>query len=275
VDGYRDTVGGVQACPMDTAAGQDVGIGAFVPLPQYFGGLLDDVRNYDYALETMAIAVQAGIPMLHELEAQWDMNAQSGLVAGDSIGGHTGQVMNSGGNPWMLGKSGNALVLDGVDDYVTVPEYKGIVGKSSRTCAAWVKTSKADGQIVSWGGQERGRKWVVRVNNNGTLRAEVQNGWIYGMTPIHDGQWHHVAVVLDSDGTPDVSFSGVDGYRGFTVGGHAFDGYRPQISIGFVRCRYFGVWMKWVYARAALRMGVYMCVSVAQKKAMRAADVYA
>lgn len=30
-------------------------------------------------------------------------------------------------------------------------------------------------------------------------------GYRYGITPVNDGQWHHVAVVLDNDGTPNTN----------------------------------------------------------------------
>jgi len=101
-----------------------------------------------------------------------------------------------------------------------VPGYRGVPGKISRTCTAWVKTTKTSGQILTWGTLETGRKWVIRIESSGALRAEVQNGWIYGKIPVNDGQWHHVAVVLDSDGTPDVSEIRlyVDGVRD-TIGG--------------------------------------------------------
>ena len=80
-----------------------------------------------------------------------------------------------------------------------------ILGSAGRTCAAWIKTAKPSSQIVSWGSSQTGGKWAVRVNENGTLRAEVGGGYIYGTTMIADGAWHHVAVVLTDDGSADIS----------------------------------------------------------------------
>jgi len=205
VDGVRQAIGGLQACAMDTAVGQDAAIGSFMPLPQYFSGLVDEVRVYDYALTSAAITVQTGMTVPTTLEAYWKLDEQSGPTAADSAGGHDGQVNDRESNPWIVGKIGNALLFNGINDCMTVPGYKGITGKLSRTCMAWVKTTQAGGQIVSWGSKETGRKWIMRVNENGTLRAEVEGGYIYGTTRINDGQWHHVAAVLDNDGTPDVS----------------------------------------------------------------------
>jgi hypothetical protein len=215
VDGYLQAAGGVQACGIDTAVGQDAAIGSFSPLPQFFSGLVDEVRVYDYALTSAAITVQMGASVTVELEAYWKLDEQSGLTVADSAGGHDGQINYDQGNPWVMGKSGNALQLDGWNDSMTVPGYKGITGKASRTCTAWVKTTKTGGQILSWGSKETGRKWIVRVNENGTLRAEVESGYVFGTTLINDGQWHHIAAVLDNDGTPNVSEVRlyVDGYR--------------------------------------------------------------
>jgi len=220
VDGNLEMISSVRACPVNTGTEQDAAIGLFAPQPAYYSGLLDEVRIYEYALHDTAIMLQARGPVMMNLEAHWTMDEQSGTRAADSVGGHDGQVIGGSGSSWTLGRIGNALFLDGVDDYVTVPGYRGVPGKISRTCTAWVKTTKTSGQILTWGTLETGRKWVIRIESSGALRAEVQNGWIYGKIPVNDGQWHHVAVVLDSDGTPDVSEIRlyVDGVRD-TIGG--------------------------------------------------------
>jgi len=43
------------------------------------------------------------------------------------------------------------------------------------------------------------------VLDDGNLRLGVGGGGINGSTIVADGEWHHVAAVLQSDGTPDVS----------------------------------------------------------------------
>ena len=128
----------------------------------------------------------------------------SGNIAADgSIYERAGQLVN--GPTWDTGYSGGALNFDGTDDYIEIPGYKGVSGKSSRTCTAWIKTAVAPGEILTWGNTDLGRKWIIRVNETGTLRAEVQGGYLYGTTPLTDDTWHHIGVVLDSDGTPDIS----------------------------------------------------------------------
>ncbi|MCE5185904.1 MAG: discoidin domain-containing protein [Planctomycetaceae bacterium] len=121
-----------------------------------------------------------------------------------SLYGRHGLLVN--GPAWdSSGHSGGALVLDGTNDYVQITGYKGVTGSGPRTCTAWIKTTALSSQIISWGSTAATEKWMIRVNDNGTLRAEVQGGSIYGTTPIADGNWHHVAVVLADDGSADIS----------------------------------------------------------------------
>ena len=84
--------------------------------------------------------------------------------------------------------------------------YKGITGSASRTCCAWIKTTAVSREILTWGSEpSSGARWIVRVNEGGQLRAEVQGGNIIGTTPINDGDWHHIAVVLEDDGSADIT----------------------------------------------------------------------
>ena len=98
-----------------------------------------------------------------------------------------------------------SLFFDGLDDYVEIPDFKGITGTASRTCSAWIKTTEVSDEIITWGEWVTGGKWIVRVNETGSLRIEVAGGYVYGTTLINDGSWHHVAVVLEDDGSPDIS----------------------------------------------------------------------
>jgi endoglucanase len=139
------------------------------------------------------------------LQLYLKFNETSGSTAGDnSIYSRSGLLVN---NPtWSSGGvTGGALSFDGTDDYVVISGYKGVTGTASRTCCAWIKPEAVSGEIVGWGPDTEGAKWIVRVNDNGTLRAEVNGGAIYGTTVLTDGSWHHIAVVLENDGSPDIS----------------------------------------------------------------------
>ena len=109
----------------------------------------------------------------------------------------------------VTGKIGQSLILDG-DDYVEmdVTGYKGVAGTKSRTCAAWIQTTSANGTIMDWGDSADGEKWKFYIldtfGTTGALQVEVWGGHIVGSTDLRDGNWHHVAAVLRNDGSPDV-----------------------------------------------------------------------
>ncbi len=138
------------------------------------------------------------------LQLHLKFDETSGDTAYDnSIYWRPGTLVNA--PTWDLGHSGNALLFDGTNDHVEVSGYQGIPGGGSRTCMAWVKTASVSGEILTWGEEYNGGRWVIRVNEGGQLRAEVQGGNIIGTTVINNDTWHHVAVVVADDGSPDIA----------------------------------------------------------------------
>ena len=140
-------------------------------------------------------------------KAHWKLDESSGAIASDSSGNdHDGALQ---GDPiWQptSGQIDGALQFDGVDDYVVVTGYKGITGTQARTCSAWIKTTQPSAQIINWGStDDSGAEWVICLNSDGALCAVVGGGSIYGVTDLADGFWHHIAVVLPDDGSPDIS----------------------------------------------------------------------
>ncbi len=106
-----------------------------------------------------------------------------------------------------IGMLGGALELDGTDDYVTIPGYKGI--NADRTdpdnpfqkpfsVACWVKTT-GNGSLVNWGSSDGtgvgGQYQNLRIDG-GRLRAEHGNGRFRGAAIVNDGEWHHVAMTV-------------------------------------------------------------------------------
>ncbi|NQU19862.1 MAG: LamG domain-containing protein, partial [Candidatus Nealsonbacteria bacterium] len=110
---------------------------------------------------------------------------------------------------WITGVDGGALNFDGSNDEVVVTGYKGILGGGARSVTAWIKTTQTDKGIISWGNNTLGEKWTFRTQNSnglpGTIRTEVNGGYVVGSTYLLDDQWHHVAAVLDPDADPDVN----------------------------------------------------------------------
>ena len=132
----------------------------------------------------------------------WSLDEAEGRTAVD-MSGHGNHGIINGNAQWVDGFQGTALTF-GADDYVEATGYPGITGTAARTLCAWIKTADNNRTIMSWGLNTVGNKWRMRSDATGGLRVEVNGGYNYGATNIADGQWHHVAITFEDDGTPDV-----------------------------------------------------------------------
>jgi hypothetical protein len=134
----------------------------------------------------------------------WTLDEGGGETTVDRSGhGHHGTIV--GDARWMDGYQGTALKLGG-DIYVETNSYQGVTGTAARTCCAWIKTTTAGTRdVMSWGRNAAGQKWRMYLPGSGALRIEVNGGHHLGVTSLRDGQWHHVAVTFEDDGSPDVA----------------------------------------------------------------------
>ena len=133
----------------------------------------------------------------------WRFNEGSGTTATDSSGNERHGVLVD--NPvWVDGVHGSALEFE-ANNHVAVPGYEGIMGSSPRTTCAWINVAKTSASIITWGPAGSGTKWCMRTHNGpASLRVECGQSYIYGTTDLVDGEWHHVAAVLEDDGSPAV-----------------------------------------------------------------------
>lgn len=200
VDGQLETIAAVVNQSVNTAETQDVRVGAYAVSPRFFRGVIDDVRIYNRAMNAQEIKRRA----FQATVAHWSFNEGTGSQAVDAVSGYNGQLVNMNAANWVSGVEGYALDFDGINDYVHVAGFTGIAGGASRTCSAWIKTAKTAAEILTWGSTDAGTRWIIRTNENGTLRVEVGSGYLYGSTVLTDDQWHHIAVVLEDDGSPTV-----------------------------------------------------------------------
>jgi hypothetical protein len=155
----------------------------------------------------------------------WTLDEGVGLTAVD-WSGHDSHGAITGDAEWALGYQGTAVAFD-EDVYVEATAYPGVTGADPRTLCAWVKTDEAftNMTIMSWGENVTGQKWRMRQDVTGGLRIEVNGGYHYGVTNIGDGNWHHVAVTFEDDGTPNVldTLLYVDGGLDATLNSQATD----------------------------------------------------
>lgn len=120
-------------------------------------------------------------------------------IASDNIGALEGDIS------WTKeGKYGNALSFDGSDDYVAVPDPKGLPdGNEPRSITAWIK-AEMNGHfrrtVVDYGTNAPAQGVVLRLgsDNDGVYwgfwnmdyKKTAPNTW-------YDGEWHHIAATLD------------------------------------------------------------------------------
>ena len=158
---------------------------------------IDDIRLYSYARQL----VTPKDPGTTGLQAQYPFE---GNVNDSSGRGHNGTLV--GGPTYMAGKSGQAINLDGTDDYVNITGYKGILADAAGvqqpfTVCAWIKTATNAMDIVTWGTNVGGQRMSLRVDT--VIRVEHGNGNIRGTNgaSLLDDEWHHVAATVPQGGS--------------------------------------------------------------------------
>lgn len=135
--------------------------------------------------------------------AYWPLDETTGLVAVDGIGSHDASLVGfiGDGSQWVVGHLGGALEFDGTDDYVEVEGYPGVGGKKPRAVCAWIRTKEVPTDtlpIIAWGQNHPGAYWFLEVDEDQRLRLSCGSGFVSANEQqIGDGDWHHIAVVLD------------------------------------------------------------------------------
>ncbi|RYD27286.1 MAG: hypothetical protein EOP87_21395, partial [Verrucomicrobiaceae bacterium] len=118
----------------------------------------------------------------------------------DALG--TAHAMATGGPTYVTGKSGQAIDLDGTDDFVTAPYNVG--NSTDITVAAWINWDGGnDWQRVFDFGNSTSQNFMLTPRSSGnTMRFVIVNGGAeqqLNTTVPATGQWVHVAVTLSGD----------------------------------------------------------------------------
>ncbi len=134
----------------------------------------------------------------------------SGLVAhypfngnaNDVVGGHNGTT--SGVVSYGTGKIGQAIIMDGVDDLVTVGPV-GISGAAARTISGWVKANATIDALPNWinifgftGPSGNDGHFDIEIGEAQGRRGYVVHvyGWERVILDV-DFEWHHLAASYD------------------------------------------------------------------------------
>ncbi len=206
----------------------------------YFDGVIDDVRVYH---EVVAASDIAGL--FHN----GDVPDRTGLWTfdnnlNDSAGNNNGTFFG-GTAVYATGKSGNAIDLDGSNDYVELPYAS---DPSAYTIAAWIKPTNisnvnvfsrtnSSGPLVNLSDQLR---IVPTYDYNGDpvpgqgvfqhLTRTVSDHVLTGTAIVRPNAWYHVAIVATSDGLMRLYVNGQEDGTPLSIGTLATDGDRFQIG---------------------------------------------
>jgi len=142
------------------------------------------------------------------LVGYWNMDESSGTTAADSSGnGRNGTLVN--GATWVAGKVGNAVNLDGNNDYVSLPIGPLISSLTNCTVAAWVKWDTDDGddwhRIWDFGTGTTYYMYLVIDNGNSdtpqfTITTDGSGDDEDTVAPsvLSFNTWHHIAITINA-----------------------------------------------------------------------------
>ncbi len=179
----------------------------------YLDGTVDEARVYKRALSSdevsqlYRLATPTGTDT--DLKGYWSFNGKdvSGTTASDRSGaGNNGTLTN--GPAVTPGKIGQALLFDGVDDYVTIGDPASLrFGAESFSVSTWFKTTATsfgymlgdyavNPTIIGLGVNNTGHSGKAMFFLRDTAVSQTLD--IYSTTNVNDGQWHHAVGVRNS-----------------------------------------------------------------------------
>ncbi len=165
------------------------------------------------AVSVLMVAVVFAQAYPSGMVSYWKLNEGSGTVAGDSVGGNNGNLIN--GPAWTMGQVGGALSFDGVNDYIDLGNPASLynVELGSFSHIAWIKTGVSgiyqpiysnrntygwypgNGVLVELSVSETGKlQWILACSN------DLLNPFAEGDSIINDNEWHLVAGTKNSSG---------------------------------------------------------------------------
>lgn len=221
----------------------------------HFDGLVDEVRIYNRILNSSELRA------LYNYEPEpvvfLKLDETTGSIAVDHTGnGNNGTLVNS--PLWATGKYINAIVLDGIDDYIVMGNSSYTNITSNISYGGWFKTAGASdyaGLISKYNSSRNG--YASGIRPSGEVFCNINLNWgagqigsVYSGSSLEDNLWHHHMCVYNGsvfklyvDGILVNSSNYTDGignnigqdlYLGRDSGymsGRNFNGYIDEIKI--------------------------------------------
>jgi hypothetical protein len=158
------------------------------------------------AVASSLVAARQKVQSASVLVSHWELNEGGGTAITDSVDGSSGTLEN--GAAWIAGRSGFAVSMDGVDDYIALPAQD--VTGSALTLAAWLKNSSfptgVNQQFIAKAsdGTTRRTYWTLGQANDEpnrlrfSLRAGNQTTTLTASTgTLPSNTWYHAAATYD------------------------------------------------------------------------------
>jgi len=169
--------------------------------PGYLKGGIDQVRIYNRVLSQTEIQnlYETETPMPANPTAYWSLDDSDNSIIDASGNGLDGTAF---GTTSIAGKNGLARNLDGIDDYISVPDDIQLDITDSITIMLWAKIdpSFSEGFLIGKRAVGAEINYLMKFVDGGTSDVIA---FQFGITPaeiykaesnLNDGQWHHLAM---------------------------------------------------------------------------------
>jgi len=180
---------------------------------EYFNGLIDDVKIYDYARteEEIRLDYNAGLAthlgpsgktcsedpagcMDYGLAGHWDMDEGNGSMINDKSGNNNSCSLVNG-PVWSKGKTGSALYFDGENDYADCNAAVNDISSVTGTVELWAKADSGVG--YPFHSNANTRTYIYRgASGFSVSKGDPMVSINFPNNPI--GEWHHLALAWDS-----------------------------------------------------------------------------
>jgi len=174
-------------------------------------------RKYMIGFSVCVLAglVWLGISVAQQPVGHWPLDEGAGTNTVDVSGNHaTGTLVGAALPVWTSGVSSNALVFDGLQNEVVVPDAPALSPTNALTVMAWVRaaTNLTSDVLGKWRTNELAGSYVLGLTNGQAKLELMVNGQRVAVTGAGAGlastNWHHVAGTFDG-ATAQVMVDGV------------------------------------------------------------------